>query len=259
VTLRFAAQPASHGRPARSWLHSFKAGFRRPGPDDQVGLIGLIIFCILFPEITGFLQSFIIGFSRSLWGAGTLTAQFAVLSALFLTWMLVRSVLRPDPDRGQLTFQSPADPLRMTAVAILGAIACVALSVVIFASVRIIFGADAAAVRFNVGMQQRSSARDLLIVIISLGLLVPLIEELIFRKWLFERMSGTGLAGAYPVTSIAFFGFVHIGQSALKVATIMLLGALCTWLYLRTRDVRWPWLAHATNNTVAIGMIWLGI
>jgi uncharacterized protein len=113
-------------------------------------------------------------------------------------------------------------------------------------------------VTLKIGAGAGMTAAQWVAVFMVLALVVPLFEELIFRKWLFERLSGHGIAAAFPVISVVVFGLVHLGQSAVKIFTIMMLGALCTWLFVRTRNVLWPFLAHALNNGLALVLARLG-
>jgi membrane protease YdiL (CAAX protease family) len=250
---------ASHGRTTRSWLFFWARPRRlRPKVWLEWRQVETALFCVLFPQITAFIYAFLIAFGRPMWGVSTVTTQATVVVTCLATWMIAQFALRPAPGHGTAFVGEPPAVWKLTLVALVGALLCVLGSILVFAVVRALFGTTAAMVNFNLGVRGGTSTSDWIIVATVTVLLVPLFEELIFRKWLFERLAGQGLAAAFPLVSVVAFGMVHVGQSPVKAMTIMLLGALCTWLFLRTRHVFWPFLAHALNNGIAFGLARLG-
>ena len=91
------------------------------------------------------------------------------------------------------------------------------------------------------------------------ALVVPVLEEMIFRVVLFRALAQhmSGLAAA--CLSVAVFAAIHVqytlagGAVALLMTTeVTLLGAVLMWLYLKSGSI-WPSIAlHATNNGFAI-------
>jgi uncharacterized protein len=169
-----------------------------------------------------------------------------------------RLLLRPDAGRIGFMLKQPPTAWRLVAVAVGGAILCVFASISVFALVKALFGERAAQVSFDTGARGVLGPSDVILLFITTGILVPLAEELLFRRWLFGRLAAIGRTRLFVPLSIIFFGFVHLGQSPVKVFTIMALGGLCAWLFVRTRNVLWPWLAHSLNNTLALSLVVAG-
>jgi uncharacterized protein len=218
----------------------------------------LVAFIVLLPELLSFFCSFLVAFGQPLWGVSLLSNQAAAVAATFATAGTARLVLKPDLKRSRMMLEAPPVVIRLIIIALAGAAACMLLTKLIFAAVRYVFGGSAATVNFNLGLSASPSPTDLAVVIVATGLLIPLAEELLFRRWLFGRMAALGLTRVFLPISVGVFGLIHVGQSWVKVFTIMMLGGLCAWLYIRTRNVLWPWLAHAANNAGAIGLAIVG-
>lgn len=89
--------------------------------------------------------------------------------------------------------------------------------------------------------------------VVSLLLLAPLAEELLFRGWLLRQLQRrSGPAMALALSSIAF-GAIHPWPESAVANTVF--GLFLGWLALRTGSV-WPCVtAHAASN--AIGLLWL--
>ncbi len=218
----------------------------------------LFIFCILFSNVAAFYFAFLLAFGRPLWGQSLVSYQASAVAATFAMLGTAHLLLKPDIKHSSFTLQNALSPIRLLVMALLGAIFCVILSKVAFAGVSALFGTSAAHVSFDTGLRGPPSSTDILVLFCATGILVPLGEELLFRRWLFGRLAAIGRVSVFMPVSIAFFGFVHIGQSPVKVVTIMALGALCAWLFVRSRNVIWPWLAHAVNNTAALSLALVG-
>jgi membrane protease YdiL (CAAX protease family) len=139
-------------------------------------------------------------------------------------------------------------------VAIFGGIACVVLSIGIFAAVRYAFGPSAATVKMMMPAGWQIDPWILLMTMANFVILGPFIEEYIFRSWLFHRLKERGKLRLFLTVSPGAFSVAHMNQSLLKVVTIMMLGMLCTWLYVKTRGLLAPFLAHATNNGFAMAL-----
>jgi membrane protease YdiL (CAAX protease family) len=83
-------------------------------------------------------------------------------------------------------------------------------------------------------------------IILVLAVIVgPIVEELIFRKLMIDRLGIFGDRMAILFTSVAF-GLMHANLYQFFYAT--LLGALLGYVYTRTRDVRYTILIHMIVN-----------
>jgi membrane protease YdiL (CAAX protease family) len=85
--------------------------------------------------------------------------------------------------------------------------------------------------------------------LISVCLIAPVLEELIFRGalwWVVEKLSSPNIA--LVVTSI-LFALAHV--ELLHVVAVFPLGVLFGFLRLRTKSVWLPMFAHFLNNTLA--------
>lgn len=87
---------------------------------------------------------------------------------------------------------------------------------------------------------------------ISISLLVPVAEEIVFRGALLHKLLEICQGGKYWVAiviSALVFGLIHGNQAQFIHA--MLLGLVLGWLYYRTRSVIPGIAVHWVNNTVA--------
>ncbi len=216
--------------------------------------ISIIFFIFLFNNIAVFYLNFMTGFLRPLLGQTLIGYQVSVFVSGLAMLATANLLLRPDVGRiGFILKRAPSAPW-LLAAAMGGAFVCVFVTIFAFAGIRALFGERAAQVSFDTGLRGVPSPSDLILLFVVLGILVPLVEELIFRRWLFGRLAAIGRTRVFLLVSTLFFGFVHIGQSPFKVVTIMALGVLCAWLFVRTRSLLWPWLAHGVNNTLALAI-----
>jgi membrane protease YdiL (CAAX protease family) len=92
-----------------------------------------------------------------------------------------------------------------------------------------------------------------LITIVMIGLAGPLVEELFFRGFLLTALAGPlGTLRATAVTSVIFAaGHIDLGV----MVPFFVSGMLLSWLYLRTRSIWPPFLAHAAQNLLALWII----
>jgi membrane protease YdiL (CAAX protease family) len=92
-----------------------------------------------------------------------------------------------------------------------------------------------------------------LVTVVLIGLAGPLVEELFFRGFLMTALVGPlGRLRAAVVTSIIFAaGHVDLGV----MVPFFVSGMLLSWLYLRTRSIWPPFLAHATQNLLALWLM----
>lgn len=92
-----------------------------------------------------------------------------------------------------------------------------------------------------------------LVTVVMIGLAGPLIEELFFRGFVLTALAGRlGTLRAAAVTS-AIFAAGHVDPGVM--VPFFVSGMLLSWLFLRTRSIWPPFLAHATQNLLALWLI----
>ncbi|MDO3384699.1 CPBP family intramembrane metalloprotease [Gilvimarinus sp. SDUM040013] len=105
-------------------------------------------------------------------------------------------------------------------------------------------------------LQQMSGSGSLLITAVVV-LLAPILEEIIFRGYLFKawRHSAIGLTGTLFVTS-ALFVSLHLGQYGWILLTQLFVFAIILGLAReKTGSLVTPWVLHLANNLFASLMI----
>ena len=115
----------------------------------------------------------------------------------------------------------------------------------------------------NVNLQQEqqivfkesSNNIELILSFISLVIVAPVVEEVIFRGFLFPSFSRRfGIMAAAVITSL-LFGIVHMQINVAIVTFVM--GLLLCWLYYKTRSL-WPAiLFHSIKNYIAFTLLFL--
>lgn len=91
-------------------------------------------------------------------------------------------------------------------------------------------------------------------------LIGPLVEEVLFRGALLALLRTRFGDGWAIVLSSVFFGVIHLpdlGGVWYAIPNLILVGAFCAWLRVRSRSI-WPaYACHAANNALAT-MAWFG-
>ncbi|MGV8960070.1 MAG: CPBP family intramembrane glutamic endopeptidase [Stenotrophomonas sp.] len=114
-------------------------------------------------------------------------------------------------------------------------------------------------------MQQAVSDYPMFLVLFAV-LLAPAYEELLFRRVLFGRLWAAGRPLLGMVLSSAAFALVHeipgtSGNGPLEILQLWFIyggmGAAFAWLYQRTGTLWAPVAAHAINNAIALGALFL--
>ncbi len=96
-----------------------------------------------------------------------------------------------------------------------------------------------------------------LLMIVTVTLLGPVAEELMFRGVLFDAMSRVGGLFFAVVTTTLLFSAVHLDPA--QAIPLLITGAFLGWVRATTGSV-WPAVtAHVVNNTLAVSLALLGI
>ena len=100
----------------------------------------------------------------------------------------------------------------------------------------------------------RSDAWWLAVLVIGLG--APVMEELLFRGFLFPALAQTriGLIGAAVSTS-AGWAALHAGYSSLGLIEVFAVGLYFSWLLVRTGSLRVPMFCHAAYNLAVVALL----
>jgi len=98
-----------------------------------------------------------------------------------------------------------------------------------------------------------SSAGNPLVMFVSLVVLPPLVEELIFRGVLLERWAVKWRLGTAVIVQAVFFGTLHADPVGAGV-----FGVCMALFYLRTRSLVVPMVMHAINNGIVFVAITFG-
>lgn len=106
---------------------------------------------------------------------------------------------------------------------------------------------------------QFEGMKDSWLCLLTLAVVAPLAEELVFRDGILREFCASGSKPWVAITiSAATFGFVH-GDPAQALPAIIM-GLALGWLYWQTGDLRLCLPAHILNNTVALAeMQWPGL
>lgn len=105
----------------------------------------------------------------------------------------------------------------------------------------------------------QSSLLQVALAILSLGIMVPIAEELLFRgmvlRWIEERLGGIVaiVASAFLFAIVHFYFLVLEPNVGLFVTgQIFVLGLLLGWLYVWSRSIWPPILLHVVNNIATV-------
>jgi membrane protease YdiL (CAAX protease family) len=94
---------------------------------------------------------------------------------------------------------------------------------------------------------------ETVVAFVAAGLVAPIAEELLFRGLLYRvARSRWGALGAAVITSL-FFGIAH--WEPWSLFGLIGLGLMLCWLYERTGSLLAPMIAHATHNTISLGLM----
>lgn len=98
----------------------------------------------------------------------------------------------------------------------------------------------------------QTSIASILTGLFCLVILTPLVEELLFRKWIVDMMRRANFSTvAIIITSAIAFFLMHLGQNIIRIDTLIIAIPLCL-IYMKYGDIRYCIIAHALNNLLAI-------
>lgn len=93
--------------------------------------------------------------------------------------------------------------------------------------------------------------------ILSLGILVPISEELVFRGLLFQRLREKGSYMQAAVFSSVVFGLMHMNMVQMLYGFVM--GMLLAYVYEKYGSVKAPALAHMSMNIMSVFATHFGV
>ena len=89
---------------------------------------------------------------------------------------------------------------------------------------------------------------NIFIQLLMVGILAPVVEELVYRGIVFNRLSEWLPTWAVVLISSLLFGIVHLNPIQILYATAF--GFILAWQYLRSRNLWIPIIAHFVFNSV---------
>jgi membrane protease YdiL (CAAX protease family) len=104
-----------------------------------------------------------------------------------------------------------------------------------------------------------SSYGKAVLVIFAICIIGPIVEELIFRGWLFQKLVSTklGPVGAVGISSLLFTLFHFQYQQILPVIVLLIYSLILGFIRLKTENINYTIVAHMTSNYyVLFAPIW---
>lgn len=99
----------------------------------------------------------------------------------------------------------------------------------------------------------KNSASPVWFIVLNTCILAPVIEELVFRGWLFKRFALTqlGQIGAVVITSL-LFAAIHVQYSMAGIILVFVLGLYFTWVRVKYQSTSLAIIAHASCNSLTM-------
>jgi membrane protease YdiL (CAAX protease family) len=101
---------------------------------------------------------------------------------------------------------------------------------------------------------ERYEVRSNLVFVVAIGLIVPFLEELLFRGFLYTVLRRQLSAAAAITIDAILFGVTHDAG----ITAVILLGALLAFVFERTRSLVACTLVHALHNSYTLFLLFLG-
>jgi transmembrane CAAX amino protease len=99
-------------------------------------------------------------------------------------------------------------------------------------------------------LQKILDGANIPLMIIAVGIIAPVVEELFFRGLLFNKSRNYVSVKASAIISALVFGFVHL--NIIQGANAFVLGLLFAYIYQKTESIYTTILAHLGNNLMAV-------
>lgn len=163
----------------------------------------------------------------------------ALASVFVPLWLLI---LRPTDER-LLVFDRPQSRWRLLA-AVVGVILLIGGNLVTEALSRLV------AVERRTLVEFTSTTGATIVLWVRSGLLVPLVEEVLFRGVIFNWLRAHGSVRLAVLVSALLYSAVHLNPVA--SVSLFLRGIVLTWLYYQSESLLVPIVAHAAGNSAII-------
>ena len=92
------------------------------------------------------------------------------------------------------------------------------------------------------------------VMILSIGILGPLVEEIVFRGVILQSYQRTGRIVGSILLSSVLFGMMHMNFNQFAYGAVM--GIMLAFLYEATGTITASFIAHATFNTIEVAMMY---
>ncbi|MGC6515648.1 MAG: CPBP family intramembrane glutamic endopeptidase [Myxococcota bacterium] len=94
---------------------------------------------------------------------------------------------------------------------------------------------------------------------ISVSLVAPLVEELVFRGWLWDALAKRSRWPGWVTCALTTVLFAAYHLDPVQSPAVLTTGAVLGWIRLRTGSVVPCIVVHAVNNSLAVALVVLGI
>jgi membrane protease YdiL (CAAX protease family) len=104
-----------------------------------------------------------------------------------------------------------------------------------------------------------SSYEKTILAVVAICIISPLVEEIIFRGWLFQRLVNTklGPVGTVGVSSILFTLFHFQYEQILPLIVLLIYSLILGFIRLKTENINYTIIAHMTSNSyVLFSPVW---
>jgi membrane protease YdiL (CAAX protease family) len=199
----------------------------------MVLFVGGAVLSVVIAEVAQLSESQVETFDTVFLPILALTSVFAPL------WLLV---LRPADGR-LLVFGRPTARWLLLAV-IVGVTVAIGGNLLTEAISRL------AGVERRAQVEFTSTAGATVVLWVRSGLVVPVVEEVLFRGVVFNWLRAHGSVRVAVLVSALLFSAVHLNP--VSSVSLFLMGVVLAWLYYYTESLLVPIVAHAAGNSVII-------
>ena len=99
------------------------------------------------------------------------------------------------------------------------------------------------------------SALDVVFAVVALVIIAPVVEEIVFRGFIFQTLMAAVRPAYASLAAAAIFSLVHFEFESAGI--IFVLGLILNWIFMRSKSL-WPCIAfHVVNNALAFLLEWL--